>query len=274
MGSRCTVLIAAIVAVQHRFRVVRVGEIARPPRGGRWLWAVTRETDGKDGSGARRQRGPALVPLFGDEHGHRSARSHEALRADASPSTTSRSGSRRAASPGSWGRTAPGSRRRCVSSSDSTPRRGRGTRSAAGGTAIFGRRSARSARCSTPVRRIPAPRAQAICSGSRGATACRRSRVDEVLELVGLAEAARKRTGGFSLGMAQRLGIAAAMLGDPPVLMFDEPDQRARSRRDPLDPRLPAVARRRRAGRVRVESSDERARGTSRTTSSSSAAAA
>jgi ABC-2 type transport system ATP-binding protein len=48
-------------------------------------------------------------------------------------------------------------------------------------------------------------------------------RVDEVLELVGLSSAARKRTGGFSLGMAQRLGIAAAMLGDPPVLIFDEP---------------------------------------------------
>ena len=48
-------------------------------------------------------------------------------------------------------------------------------------------------------------------------------RVDDVLELVGLSAAGRKRTGGFSLGMAQRLGIAAAMLGDPPVLVFDEP---------------------------------------------------
>jgi ABC-2 type transport system ATP-binding protein len=50
-----------------------------------------------------------------------------------------------------------------------------------------------------------------------------RGRVDEVLELVGLASVARKRAGGFSLGMRQRLGIAAAMLGDPPALMFDEP---------------------------------------------------
>jgi ABC-2 type transport system ATP-binding protein len=50
-----------------------------------------------------------------------------------------------------------------------------------------------------------------------------RSRVDEVLDLVGLASAARRRAGGFSLGMAQRLGIAAALLGDPPVLMLDEP---------------------------------------------------
>jgi ABC-2 type transport system ATP-binding protein len=48
-------------------------------------------------------------------------------------------------------------------------------------------------------------------------------RVSEVLDQVGLASAARRRAGGFSLGMQQRLGIAAALLGDPPVLMFDEP---------------------------------------------------
>ncbi|RZS37709.1 ABC-2 type transport system ATP-binding protein [Herbihabitans rhizosphaerae] len=49
------------------------------------------------------------------------------------------------------------------------------------------------------------------------------SRVDEVLELVGLTSVANKRAGGFSLGMSQRLGIAAALLGDPQVLLFDEP---------------------------------------------------
>ncbi|MFK0174284.1 ATP-binding cassette domain-containing protein [Streptomyces sp. NPDC090306] len=50
-----------------------------------------------------------------------------------------------------------------------------------------------------------------------------RSRVDEVLAEVGLENVARRRAGTFSLGMRQRLGIAAALLGDPPVLVFDEP---------------------------------------------------
>jgi ABC-2 type transport system ATP-binding protein len=50
-----------------------------------------------------------------------------------------------------------------------------------------------------------------------------RSRVEEVLGMVGLAEAAGRRAGRFSLGMGQRLGIAAALLGDPGVLLLDEP---------------------------------------------------
>ncbi|WP_454137983.1 ABC transporter ATP-binding protein [Microbacterium paulum] len=50
-----------------------------------------------------------------------------------------------------------------------------------------------------------------------------RSRIDEVIDLAGLASVARTRVGGFSLGMSQRLGIAVALLGDPATLILDEP---------------------------------------------------
>ena len=49
------------------------------------------------------------------------------------------------------------------------------------------------------------------------------SRVDQVLGMVGLSDVAGRKAGGFSLGMSQRLGIAAALLGDPQILLFDEP---------------------------------------------------
>jgi ABC-2 type transport system ATP-binding protein len=50
-----------------------------------------------------------------------------------------------------------------------------------------------------------------------------RRRVDEVIDMVGLQDVARKRAGGFSLGMGQRLGVATALLGDPSVVILDEP---------------------------------------------------
>jgi ABC-2 type transport system ATP-binding protein len=99
------------------------------------------------------------------------------------------------------------------------------------GTALVGGRPYRSLR--TPLCRLgamldaaavhPARRARDHLRWLAHANGLPARRVDEVIELAGLASAARRRAGGFSLGMRQRLGIAAALLGDPPVLMFDEP---------------------------------------------------
>ncbi|MDG4825917.1 ATP-binding cassette domain-containing protein [Asanoa sp. WMMD1127] len=99
------------------------------------------------------------------------------------------------------------------------------------GTALVGGRPYRSLR--TPLRHVgalldasalhPARSGrdhllwQAHSQGLRG------TRVDEVLRLTGLADVGRRRAGGYSLGMRQRLGVAGALLGDPPVLMLDEP---------------------------------------------------
>jgi ABC-2 type transport system ATP-binding protein len=100
-----------------------------------------------------------------------------------------------------------------------------------GGEALVGGRLYRSLR--TPLAEVGALLdASAIHPGRRArdhllwmahSNGMSRRRVDEVLEQVGLASVARRRAGGFSLGMRQRLGIAGALLGDPPVLMFDEP---------------------------------------------------
>jgi ABC-2 type transport system ATP-binding protein len=69
----------------------------------------------------------------------------------------------------------------------------------------------------------PGRSARAHLRALAASNAIPRARVEEVLGLVGLADAAGRRAGTFSLGMAQRLGIAAALLGDPQVLLLDEP---------------------------------------------------
>src|SRR5262245_39895233 len=99
------------------------------------------------------------------------------------------------------------------------------------GTALIGGRPYRELR--TPLCRVgamldafaahPARRARPHLLWMAHYSGLPARRVDEVLDAVGLASAARKRVGGFSLGMRQRLGIAGALLGDPPTLMFDEP---------------------------------------------------
>jgi ABC-2 type transport system ATP-binding protein len=89
------------------------------------------------------------------------------------------------------------------------------------------------ARLPRPMREVGALLDARAVHGGRNATShllslaqtngISRRRVDEVMDMVGLSGVGRKRSRTFSLGMSQRLGIAAALLGDPPVLMFDEP---------------------------------------------------
>ena len=96
------------------------------------------------------------------------------------------------------------------------------------------------------------------CCAWRTATGSAVARVDEVLDLVGLGSAARRRAGGFSLGMSQRLGIAAALLGDPPVLMLRRAGQRAGPGGRGLDPHAAAGAGRRGPHGAAVQPPDER----------------
>ncbi len=106
-----------------------------------------------------------------------------------------------------------------------------GLDSADSGTALIGGKPYRALR--NPLRTVgsllegsgahPSRTARGHLSWVAASNGIPRTRVPEVLDLVGLGDAARKRVGGFSLGMNQRLGLATALLGDPEVLVLDEP---------------------------------------------------
>ena len=112
-------------------------------------------------------------------------------------------------------------RRRCGCCSDlyAHPRAAR--RSPTGASRSWTIRRRRWGRCSTATISTPGARDATICACSPVRRERRLARVDEVLELVGLKDAADRRAGGYSLGMRQRLGLAAALLGDPDVLVLD-----------------------------------------------------